>query len=110
MRRFVLKLLIFSILLSPVLLAALALEKAPAVDLNPAPSALDAAPELTHRYSDWVAILDRFTSSFSDDEKRSFYRDNAIHAVLMRCSSISCWLIRRILPRREIGITRIRES
>ena len=43
MRRFVLKLLIFSFFLSPVLLAALALEKAPAVNLNPAPSALDAA-------------------------------------------------------------------
>jgi L-fuconolactonase len=34
--------------------------------------------ELTHRYADWVAVLDRFTSAWSDGEKRKFFRDNAI--------------------------------
>lgn len=34
--------------------------------------------DLTHRYPDWVAILDRFMAGFSDDERRRFFRDNAI--------------------------------
>jgi L-fuconolactonase len=34
--------------------------------------------ELTHRYADWVGILDRFTSACSDDERRRFFRQNAI--------------------------------
>jgi L-fuconolactonase len=34
--------------------------------------------ELTHRYADWVAILDRFTSACSDDERQKLFRDNAI--------------------------------
>jgi L-fuconolactonase len=33
--------------------------------------------ELTHRYADWVGILDRFTAGFSDDERRAFFVDNA---------------------------------
>jgi len=34
--------------------------------------------ELTHRYAEWVRILDRFTAAFSEDERRRFFRDNAI--------------------------------
>ncbi len=34
--------------------------------------------ELTYRYADWVAILDRLTSACSDDERRKFFRENAI--------------------------------
>jgi L-fuconolactonase len=34
--------------------------------------------ELTHRYFDWVAILDRFTSACSNEERHKFFRQNAI--------------------------------
>lgn len=34
--------------------------------------------ELTHRYAEWVAILDRFLAGSSEDERRFFFRDNAI--------------------------------
>ena len=34
--------------------------------------------ELTHRYADWVGILDRLTSCCSDEERRRFFRENAI--------------------------------
>ena len=33
--------------------------------------------ELTHRYRDWVEILDRFTIAFTDEERRKFFRENA---------------------------------
>ena len=34
--------------------------------------------ELTHRYPDWVAILDEITAGSSGDELRSLWRDTAI--------------------------------
>lgn len=34
--------------------------------------------ELTHRYPEWVAILDRITADRSEDERRRFFRDNAV--------------------------------
>lgn len=33
---------------------------------------------LTHEYPEWVAILDEILAGCSDDERRKFYRDNAI--------------------------------
>jgi len=34
--------------------------------------------ELTHRYPEWVAILDRVTAAASPEERRRFFRDNAV--------------------------------
>lgn len=34
--------------------------------------------ELTHAYPEWVAILDEVTAGASDEEKRRFWRENAI--------------------------------
>jgi L-fuconolactonase len=34
--------------------------------------------ELTHEYPEWVAILDEITAGASDDERRAFWRENAI--------------------------------
>lgn len=34
--------------------------------------------ELTHRYPDWVALLDEVTAGCSESERRRFWRDNAI--------------------------------
>ena len=34
--------------------------------------------ELTHDYPEWVAILDEITAGTSEDEKRAFWRENAI--------------------------------
>lgn len=36
--------------------------------------------ELTHRYPDWVAILDRIVGQASEAEQRAFWRDTAIAA------------------------------
>jgi L-fuconolactonase len=34
--------------------------------------------EQTHRYAEWVAILDDLTAACSADERRRLFRDNAI--------------------------------
>ena len=34
--------------------------------------------EQTHRYADWVAILDDLTASCSEAERRKLFRDNAL--------------------------------
>ncbi len=34
--------------------------------------------ELTHRYPEWVEILDWITAGCSDAERRRLFRDNAI--------------------------------
>jgi L-fuconolactonase len=34
--------------------------------------------EQTHRYADWVAILDDLTAGCSETERRQLFRDNAL--------------------------------
>jgi L-fuconolactonase len=40
--------------------------------------------EQTHRYAEWVAILDELTATCSADERRRLFRDNAIACYRLR--------------------------